>query len=88
MKKIIFLLCVFALFMASCASTSGDSSGRAGGQIPVEIKVLVFFADGSLDEYTISDYDDALVFIQRQARFTASGALLETVEYTYNESNG
>jgi hypothetical protein len=49
----------------------------------VEKKATVRFADGSLDEYTQSEYDSSNTRIQVQSRFSASGAPLERIEYAY-----
>jgi hypothetical protein len=57
----------------------------SGGQIPVEKKSLIKFADGSLDEYVVSEYDPSDVMLLYQNRFTASNSLVEQVEYTYHE---
>ncbi len=51
-------------------------------RIPSETKSSTFFADGSLDEYRVSEYgaDGRLAL---QARFTASGAPVDRVEFAY-----
>jgi hypothetical protein len=54
----------------------------------VEKRVLVKFSDGTLDEYTVSEYDAADVLLQVQNRYSASGTLLEQIEYTYQEDQG
>jgi YD repeat-containing protein len=92
---------IIALVLAASCSTSEkavDGSGAwteavgggkaPGGQIPVEVKTSVMFADGSLDEYVISDYDPLYAKLLNQNRYSASGALLEQVEYSYQEDSG
>lgn len=54
-------------------------------KVPVEKKSLIKFADGSLDEYTLSDYDSANVLLLAQTRYSASGALLERTDFSYTE---
>jgi hypothetical protein len=66
-------------------STLPPRPRAAGGQIPVEKKSFIKFADGSLDEYVESEYDPSDVMLLFQNRFTASGSLVEQVEYTYHE---
>lgn len=52
-------------------------------QVPVETKSVVKFADGTVDEYTVSVWDNSLMFLQSQTRYSASGAVLEKTEFTY-----
>ena len=52
-------------------------------QIPVETKSVVKFADGTVDEYTVSVWDSSLMFLQSQTRYSASGAVLEKTEFSY-----
>jgi hypothetical protein len=98
MKLLTVLLVAIAIALSSCASPPADvvydatpqttqpARPRAsGGQIPVEKKSLIKFADGSLDEYVVSEYDSSDVQLQFQKRFTASDTLVEQVEYTYHE---
>ena len=54
-------------------------------QVPVEIKSVIKFADGSIDEYTTSEYDDEFKTLLFQTRYSASGALVEHTEYKYIE---
>ena len=53
-----------------------------------EIKHSVFFADGSLDEYTTSEWNKDYTRIDNEVRYSASGAMLEQVEFAYNEDKG
>ncbi|AEF84569.1 hypothetical protein TREPR_0487 [Treponema primitia ZAS-2] len=85
------------LAFASCGSkpateagsTSAPAKGKTAvpppGAIPVEKRALVKFADGTLDEYTISDYDPSDVTLIGQNRYSASGGLMDQVEFTYQE---
>jgi YD repeat-containing protein len=90
---------VLVLIFSSCASgpkgEGGDSASRTGaagraraGQVPVETKEAVLFADGSLDEYTTMDYDPTFTNMINQNRYSASGALLEKVEFAYHDEQG
>jgi hypothetical protein len=99
MKVLTVLLVVIAVALSSCASPPADvmydaqpsttqpaqPKANASGQIPVEKKSLIKFADGSLDEYIESEYDSSDVMLLFQNRFTASGTLVEQIEYTYHE---
>jgi hypothetical protein len=89
---------MIVVVFSSCASPPADvvydaqpqttqpARPRASdGQIPVEKKSLIKFADGSLDEYIESEYDSSDVMLLAQNRSSASGTLLEQVEYTYHE---
>lgn len=51
-------------------------------RIPVERKSSMRFDDGSLDEYTISEYNEE-GFATRKKRYSASAVLLDQVEYVY-----
>jgi hypothetical protein len=105
MKFFIVLVTCAALF-ASCGSgpnpvDPSDASAHAlpprGGRAqaasqgtPVETRSLVKFADGSLDEYTVSVYDEVKrpPRLNLQERFTASGQLVEQIEYYYWDDDG
>lgn len=98
MKKYLSILVVLVLFLSSCTSgpkgTGGDSGSRPGtagkaqtGQIPVPTKEAILFADGSLDEYTTMDYDSTFSNVLNANRFSASGALLEQVEFAYQDES-
>ncbi|HOJ98034.1 MAG TPA: hypothetical protein PLW34_00550 [Termitinemataceae bacterium] len=52
--------------------------------VPLEKKVITRFANGSVDEYSVSEYDEKLQFLRNQKKFSASGSLLEQAEYAYN----
>jgi hypothetical protein len=99
MKKFVSIMGVLVLVVFSCASgpkeAGGDSGSRQGtadraqaGQIPVETKEAILFADGSLDEYSTMDYDPTFTNILNQNRYSASGALLEQVEFSYQDDKG
>ncbi|GHV94548.1 hypothetical protein AGMMS50293_08680 [Spirochaetia bacterium] len=104
MKIISVFVSALTLLLASCVSSQASleaqtrSSSRGGsqaaasqahaGQIPVEIKHSVLFADGSLDEYTTFEYDPSYSSIMNQARYSASDTMLEQVEFAYQEDKG
>lgn len=52
-------------------------------QIPVEVKSVVKFADNTIDEYTVSVWDEKRWVLQYQTKYSASGAILEKTEYFY-----
>jgi hypothetical protein len=89
--RIIALSVAAALVFASCGSSPApDGPAEAGkppvpGQIPVERRAVVKFADGTIDEFTISEYDPSDITLLGQNRFSASGGLMDQIEYTYDE---
>jgi hypothetical protein len=98
--RLITLLAVLPLIFASCGSgpgpagSKGDAPARssastkgtsASKRIPVEKKALVKFANGDLDEYTVSEYDPSDITLLNQNRFSASKSLMDQTEFTYNE---
>jgi YD repeat-containing protein len=98
MKILVIIISALALVFSSCATgqnIGGDGSagrpggGKAqGGQIPVETKIAILFADGSLDEYTTTEWDSTFTNRAYQNRYSASGTLLEKVEFAYQEDKG
>jgi hypothetical protein len=100
MKITAIIIPVLALVFSSCATdqksagaSSGSGPGTPGGrtpmgQTPVETRASVLFADGSLDEYTTTDYDPTLSNMISQNRYSASGTLLEKVEFSYQDEKG
>jgi hypothetical protein len=92
--RILTLLVAVALVFASCGSSPAPSSSPESrpapskpvpGQIPVEKRAVVKFADGTIDEFTISEYDPSDITLLGQNRFSASGGLMDQIEYTYDE---
>jgi hypothetical protein len=55
-------------------------------QVPKEIKAITKFSDGSVDEYTITTWDNAWKNIQNQRRYAASGAIVETTDFVYENN--
>jgi len=55
-------------------------------KVPMEVKSQTKFADGTLDEVTNSEYDPSGVLLIGQIRLSASGTLLEDVQYAYQGS--
>jgi hypothetical protein len=51
----------------------------------VEKRAVVKFADGTIDEFTVSEYDPSDITLLGQNRFSASGGLMDQIEYTYDE---
>jgi hypothetical protein len=92
-------MAVLVLIFSSCTSGPKEAGGSfaaqpgavvrtQAGQILVETKEAVLFADGSLDEYTTMDYDPTFTNMVNQSRYSASGALLEKVEFAYQDDRG
>ncbi|MDR2477777.1 MAG: hypothetical protein LBD48_00535 [Treponema sp.] len=95
MRKAILLIGALILAASTCSQTGGkrantkDPAPAAGrNRIPFETKESVLFADGSLDEYTTSDWDSSFSHVNNQGRYSASGAMLEQVEFAYNDEKG
>jgi YD repeat-containing protein len=86
MRKINLLLVALIVSMATCSQSGGRRTTR--DREALEIKQSVFFADGTLDEYTTSQWDSAYTHVDSQSRYSASGAMLEQVEFAYNDDKG
>jgi NOL1/NOP2/fmu family ribosome biogenesis protein len=91
------VLVIFMVIFASCGSgpdiiepadshavppRGGRSATPAPGD-PVEKRSIVKFADGSVDEYTESTWDASGKKLLIQERFSASGQMVEQIEYSY-----
>ncbi|GHV76177.1 hypothetical protein AGMMS49942_09980 [Spirochaetia bacterium] len=93
--KLITLLAVVALFFASCGSApSSDGSGggavgrsSASKKTAVQKKEAVKFANGDLDEYTVSEYDPSDITLLNQTRHSASSYIMDETEFIYNEGS-
>jgi len=86
MRKINLLLVALIVSMATCSQAGGRRTTR--DREALEIKQSVYFADGTLDEYTTSQWDSGYTHVNSQSRFSASGAMLEQVEFAYNDDKG
>jgi hypothetical protein len=77
------ILFVVALFfsISTCSQT-----GR--GREAHEVKNSTFFADGSLDEYMTSEWNSTYTHVDNEVKYSASGAMLEQVEFAYNDDKG
>ena len=84
MRKINLLLVALIVSMATCSQAAGKKKTREA----YEIKQSVLFADGSLDEYTASTWNNDFSHVDKQERYSASGATLEKVEFAYYPDNG
>jgi hypothetical protein len=71
---------------AEPSSLFGLSRGVGSVRIPVQKKASTKLADGRLDEYILFLYDQNDVLLLSQSRYSASGALLETVEFIYENN--
>ena len=83
MGKTILFIVALVFSIATCSQTGGRAREAA-----LEVKQSIFFADGSLDEYTTSQWDPSYSHVDNEVRYSASGAMLEQVEYAYNEDKG
>jgi YD repeat-containing protein len=82
MRKAILFVVALVFSIATCSQTGGRAREA------FEIKHSVFFADGSLDEYMTSEWNSVYTRVDNEVRFSASGTMLEQVEYAYNEDKG
>jgi hypothetical protein len=95
--RLITLLAVFTLLFASCGSAPGPDGSKSdarGGttarpsaskRIAVPKKEAVKFANGDLDEYTVSEYDPSDITLLNQTRHSASSYIMDETEFIYNE---
>ncbi|MDR2921976.1 MAG: hypothetical protein LBU85_01385 [Treponema sp.] len=83
MGKAILLIVSLVFSISTCSQTAGSRTREAH-----EIKNSTFFADGSLDEYMTSEWNSAYTHVDNEVRYSASGAMLEQVEYAYNDDKG
>ena len=91
MRKIILFIVALIFSMATCSQiggrrSQGNTAPAPAGSIPFERKHSVFFEDGTLDEFTESSWNRN-DFLYNTERFSASGAMLEQVEFQYNDRN-
>jgi len=86
MRKINLLLVALIVSMATCSQSGGRRTAR--DREALETKHSIYFADGTLDEYTTSQWDRNYEHIDEQKRYSASGAMLEQVEFAYNDEKG
>jgi len=82
MGRAILFIVALVFSIATCSQTGGRR------EVALEIKHSVFFADGSLDEYTTSEWDSGYTRVDNEVRYSASGTMLEQVEFAYNEDKG
>jgi len=82
MRKAILFGVALVFSIATCSQTGSNT------QVAYEIKHSVYFADGSLDEYTAIKWNNAYTRIDNETRYSASGAMLEQVDFDYNEDKG
>ncbi|MDR0495769.1 MAG: hypothetical protein LBG95_09125 [Treponema sp.] len=86
MRRINLLLVALIVSMATC-SQAGGNRAPGGERQSYELKQLVYFADGSLDEYTEYGWDKSFTHKDNETRYSASGSMLEQIEYTYDKGN-
>ena len=85
MRKVILFVTALLLSMGTCSQTAAR---RTTNEVPFEVKRSVLFADLRLDEYTTSEWNSGYSNIENERRFSASGAMLEHIEFSYNEDQG
>jgi hypothetical protein len=78
------------LFVVALIFLDWNLFSQAGGRgrEAHEIKNSTFFADGTLDEYTTSEWNNTYTHKDNEIKYSASGAMLEQVEYAYNDDKG
>ena len=79
MKKII-LFFVYVIFAVSAWA-------QTRAPVPFEKKHEIYFEDMTLDEFIESTWDPRWTNVIKQERFSATRALMEQTELTYNPSN-
>jgi YD repeat-containing protein len=82
MRNAVLFVAALVFSIATCAQSGGRTREAH------EIKHSVFFADGSLDEYTTSEWDKGYTHVDNEVKYSASGAMLEQVEFAYNDDKG
>jgi len=86
MRKNIFLVVALIVSITTCSQTGGSRTQPQGGnQEAMEIKQSIFFADGTLDEYIVSQWNSSYTRVDNQVRYSASGAMIERIEYNYDD---
>ena len=87
MRKVILFIVAFVLSMGTCSQAAGKkTAGNAG--VPFETKRSTFFDNGNLDEYTASSWDASYAHVIAEERFSASGGMIEQVEFAYDDGKG
>ena len=87
MRRIIFFVITLIFSMATC-SQAANRRQVTSARDAFEVKQSVLFEDGSLDEVLTSDWDSTFTHITNQERRSASGAMLEQIEFSYHEDRG
>ncbi|MDR1857990.1 MAG: hypothetical protein LBQ69_00810 [Treponema sp.] len=94
MRKII-LLFIAALIVSTTGwaqtgrrTQQANNTQAGGGRDSFMTKQSVFFEDGSLDEYTTYQWDPNYSRVDNEVRYSASGSMLEQIEFAYNEDRG
>jgi YD repeat-containing protein len=90
MQRVVIFIMVFILSIGAYAQsrTQPTTPTTAGPRDAFEVRHSVFFDDMSLDEFTVSSWNPNFTQITRQSRFSASEAMLEQVEFSYDETRG
>ena len=88
MKKIILFSVALIVSIATCSQTAARRTQGGAAGVPFELKRSVLFADLTLDEYTTSEWDAAYNNVIAEQRYSASGGMIEQVEFTYDENRG
>jgi len=84
MRKAILFAVALVFLDWNLFSQSGNNRGREAH----EIKNSTFFADGTLDEYTTTEWNSTYTHVDNEVKYSASGAMLEQVEFAYNDDKG
>ena len=82
MRNIILFIVALVFSMGTCSQSAGT------GRQAFEIRQSIFFEDNTLDEYTTKEWDSGYTHVDNEARYSASGAMLEQVEFAYHEDRG
>jgi len=79
MRKVVLFIASLIFAMATCSQSGGRTRDA------FEVKHSIFFADGSLDEYTATKWDSGYTRVDNEVRYSASETMLEQIEYSYND---
>lgn len=84
MRKAIFIAAALFLSIGTCSQTAA----RRAGEVPFEVKRSVLFEDGKLDEYVVTEWNSSYTYVENERRYSASGAMLEQIQFSYNDDKG
>jgi len=92
MQKIFLFIVALVFSLGTCSQFGGrrtqTPAPATGTRQAFMTWQSVFFEDGSLDEFTTYQWDAGFNHIDTEIRHSASGAMLEQIEFSYHEERG